>query len=37
MFGLLTVILLLKHRENIARLIRGTEGKIGKGKAGPPT
>jgi acyl phosphate:glycerol-3-phosphate acyltransferase len=36
-FGLLTVILFVKHHENIVRLIRGTEGKIGKAKTGPPT
>jgi acyl phosphate:glycerol-3-phosphate acyltransferase len=31
LFALLTVLLWLMHRENIMRLIRGTEGKIGKG------
>ncbi len=29
-FGLLTVILWITHRENIARLLQGTEGKIGQ-------
>jgi glycerol-3-phosphate acyltransferase PlsY len=37
-FGLLTVILFVKHHENIVRLIKGTEGKIGKGAVErPPT
>jgi acyl phosphate:glycerol-3-phosphate acyltransferase len=35
-FGLLTVILFLKHHENIARLIKGSEGKIGKGATKQP-
>jgi acyl phosphate:glycerol-3-phosphate acyltransferase len=30
LFALLTALLWLMHRENIMRLIRGTEGKIGK-------
>ncbi len=30
LFGLLTVILWITHRENIARLMQGTEGKIGQ-------
>ncbi len=30
LFGLLTVILWLKHRDNIMRLLAGTEGKIGQ-------
>jgi len=30
LFGLLTVILWIKHRDNIARLLQGTEGKIGQ-------
>lgn len=30
LFGLLTIILWLRHRENIFRLMSGTEGKIGK-------
>ncbi|SDU19571.1 glycerol-3-phosphate 1-O-acyltransferase PlsY [Stappia sp. ES.058] len=30
LMGLLTVILWAKHHENIARLIRGTEGRIGQ-------
>jgi glycerol-3-phosphate acyltransferase PlsY len=29
-FGLLTVFLWITHRENIARLLQGTEGKIGQ-------
>jgi glycerol-3-phosphate acyltransferase PlsY len=28
-FTLLTLLLWIKHRENIARLLNGTEGKIG--------
>jgi acyl phosphate:glycerol-3-phosphate acyltransferase len=28
-FALLTLLLWIKHRENIARLLNGTEGKIG--------
>jgi glycerol-3-phosphate acyltransferase PlsY len=35
-FLLLTVLLFITHRENIARLIKGTEGKIGKRAAAPP-
>ena len=35
LFALLTVILWFTHRANIARLINGTEGKIGRA-AGPP-
>jgi glycerol-3-phosphate acyltransferase PlsY len=30
LFALLTVILWIKHRDNIARLMQGTEGKIGQ-------
>jgi glycerol-3-phosphate acyltransferase PlsY len=30
LFGLLTVILWIKHRDNIARLLQGSEGKIGQ-------
>jgi glycerol-3-phosphate acyltransferase PlsY len=30
LFGLLTVILWITHRDNIARLLQGTEGKIGQ-------
>jgi glycerol-3-phosphate acyltransferase PlsY len=30
LFGVLTVILWIKHRDNIARLMQGTEGKIGQ-------
>ena len=30
LFVLLTIVLWLRHRENIARLLDGTEGKIGK-------
>lgn len=30
--AVLTVLLWIKHRENIARLLNGTEGKIGKAK-----
>ena len=30
MYGLLTVIMWITHRENIARLLQGTEGKIGQ-------
>jgi glycerol-3-phosphate acyltransferase PlsY len=33
LFGLLTLILWIKHRDNIARLLQGTEGRIGQ-KAG---
>ena len=29
LFGVLTVVLILSHRENITRLIRGTESRIG--------
>ena len=31
LFALITALLWIMHRENIMRLIRGTEGKIGKG------
>jgi len=34
LFLVLTVLLWIRHRENIARLLNGTEGKIGR-KAGP--
>jgi glycerol-3-phosphate acyltransferase PlsY len=30
LFGVLTVILWIKHRDNIARLLQGSEGKIGQ-------
>ena len=30
LFALLTVILWITHRDNIARLMQGTEGKIGQ-------
>jgi glycerol-3-phosphate acyltransferase PlsY len=30
LFGLLTLMLWIKHRDNIARLVQGTEGKIGQ-------
>ena len=30
LFALLTLVLWLKHRDNIARLLQGTEGKIGQ-------
>ena len=30
LFGLLTAILWIKHRDNIARLLQGTEGRIGQ-------
>ena len=33
LFGLLTVVLWIKHRDNIARLRRGEERRIGDGKA----
>jgi acyl phosphate:glycerol-3-phosphate acyltransferase len=36
LFLLLTIVLWVKHRENIARLIEGTEGKIGRKKADAP-
>src|SRR5882757_1241075 len=35
LFVLLTVMLWLKHRENVRRLLNGTEGKIGRKAAGP--
>ena len=34
LFALMTIVLWQRHRENIARLMNGTEGKIGK-KAAP--
>jgi glycerol-3-phosphate acyltransferase PlsY len=34
-FVLLTLLLWIKHRENIARLLSGTEGKIGAKAARP--
>ena len=37
LFALLTILLWLRHRENIARLLNGTEGKIGAGKIGART
>ncbi len=37
LFGLLTVLAFIMHRENIRRLLAGTEGKIGKPKPAPPT
>ena len=30
LFGVLTVMLWITHRDNIARLLQGTEGKIGQ-------
>jgi len=30
LFGLLTIVLWIKHRDNIARLLAGTEGKLGR-------
>jgi glycerol-3-phosphate acyltransferase PlsY len=36
LFLLLTILLWLRHRENIARLISGTEGKIGNKAPAPP-
>jgi acyl phosphate:glycerol-3-phosphate acyltransferase len=36
LFLLLTMVLWVKHRDNIARLIEGTEGKIGRKKADVP-
>lgn len=36
LFGLLTVLLWLRHRENITRLIAGTESKIGKSSKSMP-
>jgi glycerol-3-phosphate acyltransferase PlsY len=35
LFAFLAVLLWLRHRDNIARLVRGTEGKIGKGTDRP--
>jgi glycerol-3-phosphate acyltransferase PlsY len=37
LFVLLTAMLWLKHRENIRRLLNGTEGKIGRKAAGTQT
>jgi acyl phosphate:glycerol-3-phosphate acyltransferase len=37
LFLLLTVLLWIRHAPNIARLVRGTEGKIGKSPARPST
>jgi glycerol-3-phosphate acyltransferase PlsY len=36
LFALLTVLLWIMHRDNIARLMNGTEGKIGKTPASEP-
>jgi len=36
LFAALTLILFARHRENIARLLSGTEGKIGGTAAAPP-
>ena len=36
LFGLLTVMLWIRHRDNIARLLRGAEGKIGGKASAPP-
>jgi glycerol-3-phosphate acyltransferase PlsY len=33
LFGLLSVLLWITHRQNIVRLVKGTEGKIGGGSA----
>jgi acyl phosphate:glycerol-3-phosphate acyltransferase len=35
-FAVLTLMLFARHRENIARLLSGTEGKIGGAAAAPP-
>ncbi len=37
LFGVLTLLLFYMHRENIKRLQAGTEGRIGRSKALPPT
>ena len=37
LFAVLTLILFARHRENIARLLTGTEGKIGRTAAAPPS
>jgi len=37
LFAVLTLILFARHRENIARLLSGTEGKIGRTAAAPPS
>jgi glycerol-3-phosphate acyltransferase PlsY len=38
LFVLLTILLWIRHRENIVRLVNGTEGKIGrKADAAQPT
>jgi glycerol-3-phosphate acyltransferase PlsY len=34
---LMAVVIFIRHRENIARLLKGEEPKIGAGKAAPPT
>jgi glycerol-3-phosphate acyltransferase PlsY len=36
LFLVLAVLLWIMHRANIARLVRGTESKIGRGPAAPP-
>jgi acyl phosphate:glycerol-3-phosphate acyltransferase len=36
LFAVLTLMLFARHRENIARLLSGTEGKIGRPAAAPP-
>src|SRR5215470_16328578 len=36
LFAALTLMLFARHRENIARLLSGTEGKIGGAAAAPP-
>ena len=36
LFAVLTLMLFARHRENIARLLSGTEGKIGGAAAAPP-
>jgi glycerol-3-phosphate acyltransferase PlsY len=36
LFAVLTLLLFTRHRENMARLLSGTEGKIGRTAAAPP-
>jgi acyl phosphate:glycerol-3-phosphate acyltransferase len=36
LFAILTALVFVKHRANIARLMAGTEPKIGKSAAAPP-
>jgi len=37
LFAVLTLLLFTRHRENMARLLNGTEGKIGGAAAAPPS